>query len=139
MTRRTTFTAAFAGDDTYEPTWVAKILTSHARLNTVLFGYYATSGSYRLYHRGAAPEALVSVAPNNTGSYVDFIAQRYYSGAWHNATGTSKLTLDANSRAGAVLYSDYPAGTRYRLRATFLGSPRNVATNGSWVYLQLTT
>jgi hypothetical protein len=139
MTRRTTFTAAFGGDDTYEPRWVAKVFTSYAKINTVLYGYYGTSGSYRLYHRGTDPTVLASVAPNNTGSYAYFTVQRYYSGAWHNATGTSKLQLDANSRAGAVLYTDFPAGTRYRIRLTFLGSYRTVATNGPWVYLKLTT
>jgi hypothetical protein len=139
LSRRTTFTASFAGDDTYEPRYSAKALLAHAKVNSVLYGYYSTSGSYRLYHRGNYPQQVISVAPNNAGTCVSFLAQRYYSGAWHTATSLSCQVLDGNSRTGATLYTNYPAGTRYRLRATFKGNTRNVATNGAWQYVKITT
>jgi hypothetical protein len=139
ITRRTTFTATFAGDDTYEPRSASKALLAHARVAETLYGGYATSGSYRLFHTSVDPALLVTVAPNNAGSCVSFVAQYYASGSWHTGASLSCGTLDGNSQDGASYVTNAPAGTKFRLRATFLGSARNVATTGPWKYGQFTT
>jgi hypothetical protein len=139
ITRRTTFTATFAGDDTYEPRSGSKALLAHARVTESLYGGYATSGGYRLFHTNVDPALLVTVAPNNAGSCVSFVAQYYASGSWHTGASLSCGTLDANSQDGAVYVTSAPAGTRFRLRATFAGSARNVATTGAWKYGKFTT
>lgn len=140
LTRRATFTAMFAGDETYEPRTYTKALLSHARVSSALQGSYGTSGSYRLYRTSVDPLLVITVAPNNSGTCVQFFAQRYYSGAWHNvATLTCNVYLDRTSRGGAVLITNAPSGARYRLRGLFIGNNRNVATTGAWQYLRFTT
>jgi YVTN family beta-propeller protein len=138
ITRRTTFTATFAGDDTYEPKSVAKALLSRAKVASALYGYYGTSGSYRLFHTSVDPTLLVAVSPNNAGTCVSYLAQLYYSGAWHNSASLACDYLDSTSHSGAVYYSSAPAGVVFRMRATFKGNSRNVATVGGWVYGKFT-
>ena len=139
LSRRTTFTASFAGDDTYEPRAVAKALTVHARVAETLYGAYGTSSGYKLFHTSVDPTLVVTVAANNAGSCVSYVAQYYSSGAWHTGATLSCGTLDANSQHGAVYYTNAPAGTRFRMRAAFSGSALNVATTGAWVYGKFTT
>jgi hypothetical protein len=139
ITRHTTFTASFAGDDTYEPTYAAKALLSHASVGSALQGYYGTSGAYRLFHTSKDPTIVVSVAPNNAGTCMSYLSQRYYSGAWHNSTSVSCKVLDSTSHGKWILASSAPAGTLYRIRATFKGNSRNVATNGAWQYVKFTS
>jgi hypothetical protein len=139
MTRRTTFTATFAGDDTYEPRSYAKAFTSRAKVVSWIYGAYATSGAYKLVHASVDPSLLVAVSPNNAGACVSYLAQRYYSGAWHNAATLSCDYLDGTSHGGATYYTNVPAGTRFRMRATFSGSALNVATQGTWQYGKFTS
>jgi hypothetical protein len=139
MTRRTTFTVAFAGDDTYNPVYSSKALLGYAKVSSAMLGYYATSGSYKLVHTSVDPSLYVSVAPNNAGACVSYAVQRYYSGAWHTVATDSCEYLDSTSHGVATYYTNVPAGTRFRLRATFNGDTRNVKTYGAWVYGKFTT
>jgi hypothetical protein len=135
ITRRTVFTASFPGDDAYQPRAVAKTLLSRAHLAQTLSGYYATSGSYRLYHVGTKPKLTVTVAPNNYGACIDFVAQVLRSGTWVTSATLSCSNLDAYSRTAAWYVTTAPSGTHVRVHATFRGSTLNAATTGGWVYL----
>ena len=138
MTRRTTFSAVYAGDYLYQPKTVAKVFTSRARVTSALYGAYGTSGSYKLFHTSVDPVLLATVAPNNAGRCLSLVAQLYYSGAWHTADTLSCASLDSSSRGGGTFYTTAPAGELFRLRATFTGSTLNVATVGAWLYGKFT-
>lgn len=136
LTRRTVFTAAFDGDDLYQPRVVAKTLLSKARVTIGASGSYGTSGSYHLVHVGSTPILDVLVAPNNYGGCVDFVAQHYSNGSWVTGTSLSCNPIESNGHSYATYHTNAPSGTRIRIRPTFRGTTRNVATVGPWLYLQ---
>lgn len=138
VTKRTTFQAAFAGDDTYSPRNSYKALLARARVVTAVHGHYSASGGYKLFRLSADPSLLVSVSPNNANTCMRYVAQRYISGAWRDVATASCEPLDSTSRGGATYYSNPSAGTKFRTRATFMGNYRNVATHGVWVYGKFT-
>lgn len=139
VTRRTAFSAYFAGDDTYEPRTVVRTVLVKAALSETLLGYYATSGSYRLYHTSVDPTLRVGVTPNRYGTCVAFTAQRYVSGAWQPAATQACFRLDSTSHVEAFLYGTHPVGIPYRMQATFAGDTSNVKTVGGWVYFKFTS
>lgn len=139
VNRRITFSASFAGDDTYEPRTVAKTLLVRAKVVNQLVGSYATSGSYKLFHTSVDPGQVVTVYPNHGGSCVDLYAERYRDGAWHASASLTCAALDGESRARATLISSAPAGTRFRLKAVFRGSVSNARTVSAWQYGRFTT
>lgn len=139
MTRRTTFTAYFAGDDTYEPRSVAKVLYSRARLTAGLAGSYGTSGGYRLFRTSVDPVLYVTVAPHNGGACMSYVAQVYSSGAWRTAATADCIRLDSSSQGAAYFSTNAPAGTRFRMRTVFRGTTLNAATTGTWFYGKFTT
>ena len=138
VTRRTVFTAYFAGDDLYEPRTVSVARGVHAGLTTSLAGYYATSGSYRLYRRSVDPVLDVYVQPRRFGSCTSYEAQRYSSGAWRTVATNSCIHLDSWSRAQAILVGTPTVGAPHRMRATFTGDASNLRTVGPWLYLKFT-
>lgn len=139
ITRRTAFTAVFAGDDTYQPATSTKALLSRVRMVWSLSGSYGTSSGYHLVHAGIAPRLTVSVSPNNHKACEAFLLQQYVSGAWHTVDTSSCVALDTYSRAWVVIGGSHPAGSRYRLRPSFVGSTQNAATPGGFVYVRFTT
>jgi hypothetical protein len=140
MYYRTTFTAAFTGDSTYEPRSVTKTLTAYAYVSNTLTRHYATSGSYKLFHTSVDPLISVTVRPiYSPPTCVDFEAQTYVNGAWRLSAGLTCQYLDAYGRTGAIYPSKDPAGTRFRLRAGFRGTAWNAYTYGAWQYGTFTT
>lgn len=138
ITRRTTFGAHFAGDDVYEPRTVGITRGALAGLSSSLAGWYATSGSYRLYRRTANPVINVYVQPNRAGTCTSYIAQQYVSGAWRTIATNPCLRLDGSSRMAAVLTGTHPVSVPHRVRATFNGDASNLKTTGGWLYLRFT-
>lgn len=138
VTRRTVFTAYFAGDDLYEPRAVSVARGVYASLGTSVSGYYATSGSYRLYRRTVDPVIGSYVQPNRMNSCTSYEAQRYTSGAWRTVATNSCIALDRYSRAKAYFVGDPTVATPYRLRATFNGDASNLRVTGQWWYLKFT-
>ena len=138
ISRRTTFTATFAGDYLYEPRSVAKTLLSRAKVVSSLYGAYGSSSGYKLFRTSVDPSLLVTVSPNNSGRCVTMVAQIYTSGAWRTIDTLSCADLNSSSRAGGTFYTTAPAGTRFRLRGSFRGSTLNVATTGAWQYGRFT-
>ncbi len=138
ITRRTTFTASFAGDSLYNPRAVAKVLLSKAALSTRMAGYYGSSGAYKLFHTSTDPLTPVTVGPNNAGACISFVVQRIVSGSWKTTATNSCVNLDSSSRTIGELYGTHVAGTTYRLMATFNGTTLNARTSGPWLYFKFT-
>jgi hypothetical protein len=139
VTRRTTFSAVFGGDDIWEPRTVTRTVTAYASVLGQQRGYYTTSGAYRVYHASVDPLIGVSVAPNHGGQCMTFLLQQYYSGAWHNALSNSCIRLDASSFTVAQLSGTHAVGAIGRIRATLPGDAYNLRTDGAWLYLRFTT
>lgn len=139
ITRRTTFTAAFAGDSTYEPRWVAKALTSHVQIVSTMLRYYGTSGSYKLFRTSVDPALALTIKPVYSPACIDFTVQKYSNGAWRYAASVACADLDQYGHAGAYWPSNDPAGTRFRMRGSYRGTSMNAQTYGAWQYGKFTT
>lgn len=138
VSRRTTFAATFAGDEVYEPRTVTKVVTVGASLRQSMSGYYALSGSYRVYRRTVDPVVDVVVAPNRAGTCMAFTAQAYTSGAWRTVATETCLPLDYYSQQSAILTGTHATGVNMRIRSTFMGDVSNTRTTGAWMYFRFT-
>ncbi|MFF7472545.1 hypothetical protein [Streptomyces sp. NPDC008092] len=141
VTRRTTFTAEFAGDDRQAPATAARAVTARARVTESLTGSYTTThygGTlYRVYHHTAKAKQTATVAPAKPGQCVRFQVQRYASGAWHTESTSACRVLTSGSTAATSVTLTRSAGQRFRIRAEYVPSSTdtgNLATWGAWQY-----
>ncbi|MER6063587.1 hypothetical protein ABT167_20830 [Streptomyces sp. NPDC001792] len=144
ITRKTTFTAAFAGDDRYAPATAARTASSYAQVSESLSGYYGSThyGSilYRVYHHTAKAALNATVAPNKAGQCVQFQTQRYYGGTWHTQSTSSCRTLNTKSTANATLGLTMTVNSKFRVRAEYVHSNKdtgNLSTWGAWQYFTI--
>ncbi|MER7184247.1 hypothetical protein ABT404_33085 [Streptomyces hyaluromycini] len=141
VTRRTTFTAEFAGDDRQAPATAARTVTARARVTESLTGSYTTThyGStlYRVYHHTAKAKQTATVAPAKPGQCARFQIQRYASGTWHTETTSACRALTSQSTAAMSVTLTRSAGQRFRIRAEYVPSSKdtgNLGTWGAWQY-----
>ncbi|QNP71290.1 hypothetical protein IAG44_18850 [Streptomyces roseirectus] len=146
LTRNTTFTASYAGDQRYAPATAARGVSTYAKVATVLGGYYTstTSGgiTYRVYHRTVKPTVTATVTPNKAGQCQRFQAQQYYSGAWHTLSTSGCLTLAANSSVRTQLTLTKAVNQKFRVRSQYqraTSDNTNLSTWGAWTYLTVRT
>lgn len=141
VNRKTTLSATFAGDETYEPAGATRYVTSRARLVSVLSGYYGTSGSYRLYKTSVDPVVRLTVQPSNPGALVSFGVETYYppTRTWVRKASSAWVPTDGYSKASYKYVSSEPANVRFRIRAYFQHTTLNYDTTGPWVYGMFTT
>ncbi|MFJ8489174.1 hypothetical protein ACIRBZ_12525 [Streptomyces sp. NPDC094038] len=141
VTRRTTFTVEFAGDDRQAPATAARTVTARARVTESLTGSYTTThyGStlYRVYHHTAKAKQTATVAPAKPGQCVRFQIQHYTSGAWHTESTSACRALTSGSTAATSVTLTGSAGQRFRIRAEYVPSGKdtgNLTTWGAWQY-----
>ncbi|MGR6972695.1 hypothetical protein ACU639_24415 [Streptomyces cynarae] len=141
ITRKTTFTAAFAGDYRYAPATASRTTSSYAQVSESLSGYYGSTHYggilYRLYHRTAKATLNATVAPNKAGQCVQFQTQRYYGGIWHTQSTSSCRTLSSKSTANAALSLPMTGNSKFRVRVEYVHSSKdtgNLSTWGAWQY-----
>jgi YVTN family beta-propeller protein len=136
-TRKTTYTAQFAGTDAAAPsTSPGRTVTVAPRVTVALRGFYRTSGKYKLYHYPRDPFVIATIAPNHARRTVTFVAQRYASGRW--VFGTKKrVVISSDGKAGAYLRNTTRARS-YRIRVIFPGDADHLASKSSWAYLRVT-
>lgn len=136
-TRKTIYTAEFAGDDeTAASTSLAKTVFVQARTTVALRGFYARSGKYKLYHYGRNPRVLGTVVPNHYGMTLRFVAQRYYNGAWRRGA-TASIAISPDGTAYAFLRNTVRG--KYRVRVLFAGDADHLASKSPWTYLRVTS
>ncbi len=141
LTRKTTFTAAFAGDYRYAPATAATTAPAYAKVSESLSGYYGSTHYggllYRVYHHTAKAKLNVTVTPNKAGQCVRFQIQRYYSDAWHTQSTSPCRTLSTTSTSYATLGLSNAVNSKFRMRAEYLHSSKdtgNLSTRGAWQY-----
>jgi WD40 repeat protein len=135
MRTKTVFSVAFAGDARYAPASAQLSRTVHARIAEHASGYYATSGSYKLFHATSSAIVTAHVTPSKGGQCVRVRRQVYQLGIWKTVSATCYIA-DATSSVRASIHA--VIGAHYRVRAEFAGDARNVATSGAWLYLRFT-
>ena len=133
---KTTYTAAFAGDDTAAPsTSAGKTVAVEPRVTVALRNFYGSSGKYKLYHYPRDPFVVATVAPNHERKSVTFVAQRYRGGAW--VFGTKKsVVISSDGKARAYLRNTIRE--RYRVRILFAGDSDHLASKSPWAYIRVT-
>ncbi|WP_333777731.1 hypothetical protein [Streptomyces sp. IBSBF 3136] len=142
VTRRTVFTASFAGDYRYAPATATRTTDAYAKVAQTLAGYYTSTKygttTYRVYHRTAKPQVTATVTPDKSGQCQRFQAQEYSGGAWHTLTTSDCFTLDAHSTAVTRLSLTNAVGHRFRVRSQYVHGrtdTSNLSTWGGWLYL----
>ncbi|MEU1591819.1 hypothetical protein ABZ468_02905 [Streptomyces sp. NPDC005708] len=141
LTRRTTFTAAFAGDYRFAPATAATTASAYAKVSESLSGYYGSTHYagllYRVYHHTAEAKLNATVTPNKAGQCVQFQIQRYYGGAWHTQSTSSCRKLSTSSTGYATLSLTKAVNSKFRMRAEYVHSSKdtgNLNTWGAWQY-----
>ncbi|SOE28444.1 hypothetical protein SAMN05442782_5276 [Streptomyces sp. OK228] len=141
LTRKTTFTAAFAGDYRYAPATTSSTASAYAKVSESLSGYYESThyGSllYRVYHHTAQAKLNATVTPDKDGQCVRFQTQRYYGGSWHTQSTSSCHTLSTTSTGYATLSLTKAVNSKFRMRAEYVHSSKdtgNLSTWGAWQY-----
>ncbi|UXX97285.1 hypothetical protein N7U49_46385 [Streptomyces sp. AD2-2] len=141
LTRKTTFTAAFAGDYRYAPATAATTAPAYAKVSESLSGYYGSTHYggllYRVYHHTAKAKLNVTVTPNKAGQCVRFQIQRYNSDAWHTQSTSVCRTLSTTSTSYATLGLSNAVNSKFRMRAEYFHSSKdtgNLSTWGAWQY-----
>ncbi|MGW5279257.1 hypothetical protein ACWERI_07325 [Streptomyces collinus] len=142
VTRRTVFTASFAGDQRYAPATATRTADAYAKVAQTLAGYYTSTKygttTYRVYHRTAKPQVTATVTPGKPGQCQRFQAQEYAGGAWHTLTTSDCFALDAHSTAVTRLSLTDAVGHRFRVRSEYVHARTdsgNLSTWGGWLYL----
>ncbi|WP_405583658.1 Ig-like domain repeat protein [Streptomyces sp. NBC_01190] len=147
VTRRTAFTAAFAGDYRYAPaTTAAHYVWSYARVTEAQKSYYTSArigaATYRVYHHKTNPVTGATIAPVKRGECVAFTAQVLSGGAWHTIATASCIRTGTTGAAWATLSGTHVIGYHYRFRAEYVrpaADPANLSTYGSWQYFLFRT
>lgn len=142
LTRSTRFTAAFSGDDQYQPATVTTLVGARVQVRSVLGGYYRSTHLgrvfYRVYHHTATLRDSVVVTPNKHRECVDLQVQRYYSHAWHPGSTSKCSSLNSTSRV--TLSHRLGITGQFRVRVNYLRSAQdttNVSTSGGWLYYKV--
>lgn len=135
MQRRTRFSAHFKGDQKYRPRTVGIVVRARAVIREHLRGGYDTDGAYRLYHAAANPTLAVHMLPELDGVCLQFLAQRYFNGAWHRVA-IGCVRTDPDGRAIGVLTGDHHLNSPYRVRARWRGTVALLAKSGDWKRLK---
>jgi YVTN family beta-propeller protein len=137
MSRRTYFTASFAGDEVYEPRRVTRAANSHAWVQQSVSGHYGASGGYKLFRRSVDPK-ITTYVQSYQPACVEMVVQRYTSGAWRLVTTRSCLTFEHDGRAHVLLTGDPMTGVPYRVRSKFMGNTWNLPTYSAYSYFKFT-
>ena len=133
MTRKTTFTAVFAGDYRYLPTTATVTPSVSSRVSLTLSGYAGKSGSY-YHYRGINPVAAVGVSPLRTSGCTSLLVQRYTAGAWQTTSTIPCAALDATSHSHATYLSSRTKNVSFRIRAQVGSGTYGAAGTSAWVY-----
>jgi hypothetical protein len=138
LTGMTNFSARFAGDASYAPTFAARLVKVQARTTNSLSGYYSTSSSWRLYHNEQTPTLSAKVAPSKPDQCVYLRVERYVNGGWTYVRTSSCHELSSTSTVTTKVSLTRTIGMRYRVRTQYYGDPANLAHNAPWAYLRFT-
>ncbi|MFC1410215.1 hypothetical protein ACEZCY_13190 [Streptacidiphilus sp. N1-12] len=141
VSRRTTFTATFAGDDRYSPATATRVAWAYAKVSDMLSSYYTSTHygttSYRVYHRTAKAVLKAAVTPDKARQCIRFQVQRYYGHTWHTVSTSGCYSLSTASTGYGKLTLTHSVDEKFRMRAEYVHSSKdttNLSTWGAWQY-----
>lgn len=136
MKGKTTFSAEFAGDATYDGSTSPNRLVKVRALTKVTFtGFYRKSGKYRLYRLGKFPRLTGRVTPNHAGHYLKFVAQRQIGRRWRTFD-TGRFGIQSTGAAYVIVR--VRARGNIRIKATFAGDSDHLGSTSPWSYARIT-
>lgn len=133
LTRRTTYTAVFAGDYRYAPVTRTVSPNVRSKVTVTMQRWTKRSGKYYRYHK-VNPVMSVAVRPLRPGTCLSAVAQVYTRGAWRVAARSSCISVDGTSTAHAVLITKRPIGVKYRVRFTVHATTWCTSATSAWRY-----
>jgi hypothetical protein len=134
LTRNTTFSATFDGDDNFSAGSASRAVKVAGR-TTMTSTSTARKGSYHLFKAGSKPVITGTVSSPNPNGCVRVAGQRLVGKVWRTFDSISCLRLSSASKFAVRLLGSYPPGTRVRVRATFTGGSVNGAAPLAQYYL----
>jgi hypothetical protein len=145
LTRTTTFTVVFGGDARDAPARASRTLNAVARVANAVSGYYKkTRAGHITYYVFRSRRMLVlraTVSPNKHGECLKPETQQWTTGSgWGDSTAYGCDSLDSGSHDSAPFNLVQAVGARYRIRADYVRSRRDLANlnaNGPWLYLMV--
>lgn len=137
MMRRTTLTAVFAGDYRTAPASRAVTAEVLSTVTLTMLRPLGRSGAYLLYHRARTIAMQSVVRPSRPYGCVVFVLQRLVSRTWRTVDVVTCAGLSSASALLGYAYSDFPRGTRYRIRAGVAKNSYSSAAVSPWRYFQL--
>jgi hypothetical protein len=149
LTKNATFQAVFSGDATYDPRTSKPVpIGVRVKITGVETGWYAKSGSYRLYHFRSAcstnlrycPAYTVTVKPNKAGRRVHMVLQLHTQSGWRTI-GDAWAKL--NTKSMTTIRVHYANDTRiigkqFREHAAYQADTENAGAISSWAYFTIT-
>jgi hypothetical protein len=143
LTRTTTFTVVFDGDARDAPARASRTVQALARVADGISGYYARTrvgGTiYYVFHARKLLFLHAAVSPNKRGECLKPETQQWDTGSgWDDDTAYGCDSLDSGSHDSAPFNLAQAIGDRYRIRADYVRSARdlaNLSADGPWLYL----
>jgi hypothetical protein len=143
LTRTTTFTVVFGGDAHDAPARASRTVQALARVADGISGYYArtrVAGTiYYVFHASKLLVLHAAVSPNKHGECLKPETQQWDTGSgWDDDTAYGCDSLDSGSHDSAPFNLAQAVGDRYRIRADYVRSARdlaNLSADGPWLYL----
>lgn len=133
LTYDTLYQLRFAGDYVYNPRTVTTTAYTRVAIAGGLYGYYGTSGAYRLYHYGSDATIGGMVAPDKTGGCLRFESQYYWHGQWVNGDSLSCQRMQYSS--GTDAYFSASRGLPIRVRVVYNTEATNLGNASALMYL----
>lgn len=132
---KTTFSAEFAGNSTYNGAASANRVVKVRALTKVTFrDFVRKAGKYRVYRAGKFPKLSGRVTPNHAGHYLRFVAQKQVGRRWRTfdtgrfpiqPTGASYVVIKTRTRGN------------FRVKATFAGDSDHLGSTSTWSYARV--
>jgi hypothetical protein len=139
LSRRTTFSATYAGDEMTDPSSATRTVTVAARVASTMYRYRARSNGYYLYNVTGSAWMKATVSPNHAGDCLYFRAQARVGGVWRTFGTTDCVRMTSLSVARVYLEGDRELlGYALRMRAEWRGNTKNTAANSAWRYFKFT-
>jgi hypothetical protein len=144
ITRNTAFTAAYAGDDRYNPTTAAHVAWAYTQVNDQMLLNMSTTWingtHYAVYYRDAPaqqPLFRTTVAPAHNNQCLSITIQRYWSGAWHTINTKSFGMLSNGFYQEYLPWNSFSNYGLYRIISEYVHNSQditNLNTWGNWQY-----
>jgi hypothetical protein len=144
LTRNTTVTAKFTGDDGYAARSVTSVVYTKVKVSTSISKQYKTKkiGSKKYYYfRTSKDPRFMVVMTAYRGRWHRIVVQRYKGGKWQ-AYSAQYFPVDDYGRSYLTFTGSYPAGSKWRVRSEYIrgkGDDVNWTTyEADWKYFTYT-